>query len=784
MLSNYLRIGWRNIRRHKLYSGINIGGLALGLAVGILLLIWVQDELSFDRFHKNGDNIYQLSVTFKSSTDVQTWTGMPGPIGPVAAKTIAGVQSAVRTNQANDIFQYTYNSKDFYDIKAAYVDPGFFTMFSFPLLKGSVQQPFPNNQSIIITRSAARKYFGTEDAVGKTIQADKKDNYTVSGVMEDFPLNSTIRYDFLLPFDILVKNYNNGFWKTLDNDWGDFFYNTYIQLAPNADVKKIARQLSLLRPDSKPDPGTLYNVQPFFHVHLYNPDQTEGGMKIVRIFLIVAVVILLIACVNYVNLSTARALQRAGEIGVRKMVGAGRRQLFMQFLWESVIVFLISLLLAMLIIVLIIPFYNNLTDKQLSFGVNNLQLITAIGGAMLLTLLVAGIYPAILLSSFNPLKTLKGRISLGGSNVSFRKALVVLQFMIATVLIVSTLVVGQQLRYIRSKALGFDKENVFTFSGGGMGAHTVSAQEELAATPGVTGVAASNQNLINIDASTGDTEWDGKVKGENMTAHVMGTDKDFLKTMKLELAAGTNFLGSKADSAHYIINETAAKMMGMTDPVGKRFKLWNKEGLIIGVVKDFHFSNLHQKIGPLVFYYEPGSWMIYVRTNGKETPKAIAAAERLYKRYNPDYPFSYSFVDANLDQQYRADQRTGSLFNYFAGIAIFISCLGLFGLATFATGQRTKEIGIRKVLGASVVNIVALLSSDFLKIVFVAILLSIPLSWYVMHKWLEDYAYSVGIDWKVFLFAGIIAVLIALFTVSFQAVKAALLNPVKSLKTE
>lgn len=787
MISNYLRIGWRNICRHKLYSGINIGGLALGLAVGILLLIWVQDELSFDRFHKNGSSIYKLSVTFKSGNDVQTWGQMPGALAPAAVRNVAGVQGAVRLMGAYQMSQYTYGNKDFYDVQDAFVDPSFFTMFSFPMFKGSV---FSNNQSIVITRSAARKYFGTEDAVGKMIQLNKKDNYTVSGIIEDFPVNSSIHCDVLFPFDILIKNFTPGeMWKSLENDWGDFYYTTYLQLAPNADVKKIAQQLAILRPESKPDPNASYNVQPLHDLHLYNPDLSEGGIKIVRIFFIVAIVILLIACVNYVNLSTARALQRAGEIGVRKMVGAARRQLFLQFLWESALVFVMALMLAILIMVMIIPFYNDLTGKHLSLSVNNMQMIMAIGVSMLLTLLVAGIYPAILLSSFDPLKTLKGRITLGKSNISFRKALVVLQFVIATVLIISTLIVGQQLQYIRSKALGYDKENVFQFDPGKAEPHFASVAQEMAAIPGVRGVAGATQSLLDISSSTGDTKWDGKTDDQSMIIHAIGSDKAFLDVMNFKLVSGVNFTDSKADSGHYIINETAAKLMGMKDAVGKRFSLWENEGIIIGVVKDFHFASLHEKIAPLVFYYGGGTnvptgYRMYVRTSGKDAQKAIDAAAKIYARYNGDYPFGYSFLDAELDKIYRTDQRTGRLFNYFAGIAIFICCLGLFGLATFATAQRVKEIGIRKVLGASVMNIVTLLSSDFLKIVMIAILLSVPVAWYIMYKWLEDYAYRVGIDWKVFAAAGMIAIFIALFTVSFQAIKAAIMNPVKSLKSE
>ena len=785
MLSNYLRIGWRNLRRYKMYSSINIGGLAIGLAVGILILVWVQDELSYDKFHEKGDNLYKLSVSFTSGADVQTWGGMPGPIAIHAVKDVPGVQAAVRMRGSwGSIGKFSYDNNDFFDINTAYVEPSFFTLFTFPLLKGNVQHPFPDNNSLIVTRSAALKYFGTTDVMGKAIQGDGK-NYVVSGIMEDFPEQSSIRHEFLLPFSILQASFGgNGQWTTLDEDWGNFYFDTYLQLAPNTSPSNVAAALAKLRPDGNQEGGIKYNVQPLHDVHLYNPDLSEGGIKIVRIFLIIAVVILLIACVNYVNLSTARAMQRAAEVGVRKIVGASRRQLFIQFVWESVLVFMLALVLAVVIILLLIPFYNNLTDKHLSFSLQNLQMILAIGLSMLVTLIVAGIYPAVILSSFNPLKTLKGGLTLSGSNITFRRVLVTVQFLIATVLIVSTLIVGQQLRYIKSKAIGYDKENVFVFYSGKMYDHLQSALQELATSPGIASAATANQNMTSIDNSTGDTYWDGKKKDETLIARAFSADKEFLNMMQFRFAGGQSFTNSPADSAHFIINETAAKMMGMKDPVGKKFKLWDHDGIIIGVVKDFHYASLHERIGPVVIYYRPNSDQVYIKTKPGEMDKAIASAERLYKRYNAGFPFRYAFIDDNLDKIYKLDRRTGKLFNYFAGIAIFISCLGLFGLATFTTGQRVKEIGVRKVLGASVANIVTLLTSDFLKIVLISIALSIPVSWYIMNRWLEDYAYRITVNWSVFMMAGGLAVMVALLTVSLQAIKAALRNPVRSLRTE
>jgi putative ABC transport system permease protein len=527
-------------------------------------------------------------------------------------------------------------------------------------------------------------------------------------------------------------------------------------------------------------------LNPLAQLHLYNADGTEGGIKTVRIFFIVAIVILLIACINYVNLATARATKRAKEVSIRKIVGAQLAQVFGQFMAESMVVFTLALGLALIFISLVIPLYNEIAGKTLELSLANPTVLLVIVLTMLGTIAVAGIYPAMLLSSFKPVHALKGKFSMGGSTTLFRKTLVVIQFTMSVILIISTLLIGQQLRYMRDKDLGYDKENVFLFNlRGEMYSKLDAIKAELSKETGVANVSISSGHIISLGSSTSDIEWEGKAPNERMIASQISTDKEFMDLYKLKLKEGEWFTGTKADTNKFILNEKAVKAIGLKNPVGQPFTFHSVRGTIVGVVKDFHFASLHQQIGPIVLFHNPNWYsVVNVKTTGKSAPQAIAAAERLWKQYNPEHPFEYNFMDEAFDRMYKSDQRTGKLFNIFAGIAIIISCLGLYGLATFTAEQRTKEIGVRKVLGASVGNITALLSKDFLKLVLIGNLIAWPVAWYLMHKWLENFAYQINISFWVFLLAGVLALLIALLTVSYQSIRAALSNPVKSLRSE
>jgi putative ABC transport system permease protein len=788
MFLNYLQTTFRNFWKNKLYSLINICGLAVGMMASILLLLWVQDELSYNSFHQNTDRLYRVVTSIGTADSKQTWASSTASLAAFAAREIPEIEQTVRFIPNWNVSLFTYKDKKFKESACVYADPSFFTLFNFPFVKGNPQQPFPNNQSIIITESIAKKYFGNDDPIGKVIRTNDKEDFMVSGIIEDIPANSTIKFDIFFPFDILVKSYTpNIYWKSLETDWGNFGYQTYFLISPKSSLQAIEQKLTgLQRKHNSFDHSSIYSLQAFSTIHLYNPDGSDGRIQMVRIFFVVAVVILLIACINYVNLATARATNRAKEISIRKIIGANRPQLVAQFLGESAFTVISALMLALLLIGLIIPAYNELADKQMVLRLTDPTLLTTVGITLLATLLVAGVYPALLLSSFQPLQVMKGKLLLGSGNASFRKMLVVTQFTFSVTLIISTFIIGSQLAYIRSKELGYTKENVFTIDmRGDMNKRYQSIKNELLKQPGVVEVTSAAGNLLQIGNSTGDTDWDGKASRSTFMVHAMAIEEDFLEMFNMQLVEGNNFTGTKADSTHYILNETAIKQAGIQDPIGKRFKLWLTEGTIIGVVKDFHFSSIHNKIEPAVFLYRPEwHWQLYIKTTGKDAPKAIAAVEKLWKQYNPAFPFEYKFMDETYDQMYKSDQRTGKLFNYFAGITIIISCLGLFGLATYTAEQRTKEIGIRKVLGASVGTITLLLSKDFLKLVMIAFIIATPMAWYLMNQWLENFAYQIDISIWIFLLAGFLAIAIALLTVSYQSIKAALANPVKSLRNE
>jgi putative ABC transport system permease protein len=496
-------------------------------------------------------------------------------------------------------------------------------------------------------------------------------------------------------------------------------------------------------------------------------------------------VILIIACINYVNLSTARAMLRAKEISMRKIIGAAKMQLFMQFVVETALLFILSSVLAVLVIYNVMPVFNEIAGKQLVFNLSDHHVWFVIAGTIAATLLLSSIYPALLLSSFEPLKALKGKISNGIGDVVFRKILVVVQFTFSVVLIISTIVITSQLNYIRSKNLGYDKSHVFGFWMRDMKGHYDAVKAELLKQPGVEAVTRSTGNIINNGGISGDNDWDGKAIGQTFIVHPQGIDKDFISFFKLKMQQGHSFDGAVSDSTHFILNEAAVKEIGLKDPIGKRFRLRKTNGTIIGVIKDFHFASMREKIAPVVLYYEPESYgSIYIRTTGNDAPKAIAAAGSQFKQYNGQFPFSYTFLDEIFNKLYQGEQREGTLFNYFAGIAILISCLGLLGLAAYTAQVRTREIGVRKVLGATVGSVVTLLAKDFIKLVLIAIVVAFPIAWLAMSHWLDAFAYRVGISWTTFVLAAVIAVFIAFVTISIQSIKAALANPVDSLRRE
>jgi putative ABC transport system permease protein len=790
MLKNYLLTAWRNLRRNPFYSTINIAGLGIGLAVGLLILLWAQDELSYDGFHQNAPDIYRVVSHLGKKADEQIWQGSPGPLYQFARTSIPDVANAVRVFQRNNRFKVRYANKTFIESSSAFVDSTFFQVFSFHLQEGKPDNLFTNSNSVVITSSLAKKYFGDNDPIGKVLTFDSADNFTVSGVMADFPDNSSIRYDILFPMSLWAHIFTgfggNGSWKTIDEDLGNYFYENYIQLHAHSRPEPAEKLLTRIYDEKHPDANTAFTLQPLKSIHLTTADGNSSALRIVRIFLGIAVLILLIAGINYVNLSTARAMLRSKEVGIRKIIGAGRPQLFAQFILESALLFGLASLLAILLIYSILPLYNQIAGKHLFLDWHNPTVWLLIAVTIVATMAAAAVYPATLLSAFHPIQVLKGKFSsLGISNAAFRKVLVVVQFTFSVGLIAATFVIGKQLRYIREKDLGFDKTQVFTCDlNEQMHNHFPSIRAGLLQKPGIHGVASMSSPLAGNSNTTGDTWWEGKAANRTFIVTGNGIDKDFIPMLKMKLVAGSNFTGSKADSTHLILNETAVRSAGIKDPIGKKFDLWQIKGTIIGVVKDFNFASLHEAVTPAVFYYEEPGWRLYIKTSGADAAKAVAAVGEVWKQYSPNLPFEYSFLDDDFAKMYDADRRTGTLFQVFAIVAIIISCLGLFGLATYTAQIRLKEIGIRRVLGATIPQVTGLLARDFVLLVGIALLIATPLTWWSMEKWLQNYVYRIPISPWPFVLTGTVVLTLALLTVCAQAIRAALTNPIQSLRSE
>lgn len=791
MLKNYFKAAFRSLLKHRSYAAINISGLAISLAAAVLLLLWVWDELSFDRMHSKGDRIYILSSTFDIKSDNLYRVGPP-PLAVYGKNQIPAIEEACRSSNIPAI-TIQHNDRKFNE-EGKFIDPSFFQIFDFHLIKGDRSNPFPDNESIVLTEKLAKKYFGDKEAIGQIVQLNvnpinpQKRGFKVTGVINDIPKNSSITGEFLLPFSLLKQETNE---QDFDAQWGAFSYETAFLLKTGSNPQQVAKQLAdLHRKNVNADlfNGLVYFLQPLNKLHLFDAKGKEQGMQQVRIFALIAAVIVLIACINYINLVTARSTRRSKEVSVRKVVGAKRAHLFWQFISESFLVFLIAMLLAIGITYLTMPIYNSLSGKEMVFNLIDPRVWILFGGSLFFILVLAGVYPALMLAKFRPSLALKGIIPSLGKNSGLRKILVVVQFSCSVVLIVATLIVSKQLEYVRKKDLGYNKENVFLLPSHNFRTHFNTVRNELKKENGIQGVTIGSGNISQVGQGTGDIEWEGKPANMvNFMVGILSVESNFLDVMKVKLLEGKGFTGTAADSNHIILNETAVKQMGIEQPIiGKPITFRNRNCTVVGIAKDFHFTNLKTPIGPLVIHSDPGAlWStLYVKAASNQAPLALAAVERLWKQYNGDQEFDYRFLDETFDQLYRSDIRAGKLFNLFAGIAIVLSCLGLFGLVTFTAETRVKEIGIRKTLGATVGNIILLISNDFLKLVGISFLIAFPLAWWMMNRWLENYVYRTEMQIWVFALAGFTAFAIAAITVCGKALKAAQHNPVNAIRTE
>lgn len=792
MIKNYFKTAVRNLWRNKAFAIINISGLALGLTCSLLIILWIQDERSVDGFHKNGKLLYQ--VYERNYYDGKVDAGYPtqGLLAEELKKVIPEIQYASGYEYASapgTLSTFEANNK-VNKMAGLYAGADFFSMFSYPLLQGTAQTSLNSPGAIAISRKMAENFFGSsEKAIGQSIRYENKDELKITAVFENIPRNSSQQFDFLMTWSDFVKEND---WV---HNWGNSDPSTFIQLRKDADPAKVESKIKdfIYRYKQRDNSfRTELALQPYTERYLHSSFKNgyvDGGrIEYVNLFMIVAVFILLIACINFMNLATAQSAKRAKEVGLRKVVGAARSSLVKQFIGEALLLTLVAVVIAMILATILLPAFNELTGKQLLIPFTQPLFWVAITGLMIITGFVAGSYPALFLSSLNPVKVLKSGLKFRSGNTFLRQGLVVFQFTLSIILIVGMIVTYRQVDYIQSKNLGYDRDNLLYIPIEGELINKYSLfKQEATDIPGVLNISKMRNSPTVIEHHTGSISWPSKDPNLTVSFADGVVGYDFVKTMKLQLKEGRDF--SKefgTDSVGFILNETAVNKIGLTNPIGETVIWGNHPGKIIGVLKDFHFSSMHQAIEPLILRLDDnwGWGTILVRMKAGNTKEVLSGLEKLCASINPKFPFTWQFSDNEFSKLYKSETIVSRLSNYFAFLAIFISCLGLFGLATFTAVQRTKEIGVRKVLGASVPKIVAMLSGSFIKLILIAMLIAFPVSWYFMNKWLENFAYKVHLGWVIFFIAGVVAVLIALLTVSYQAIKAAVANPVKSLRTE
>jgi putative ABC transport system permease protein len=792
MIKNYFKIAWRNLIRNKAFSTINISGLALGMACSLLIMLWVQDERNVDAFHANGKYLYQVYERQYYDGKVEASYPTQGLLAEELKRVIPEVQYASSLEHASPPGTLsTFEAGDKINkMDGSFAGADFFSMFSYPLLEGKPGTALNSPIDIAISRKMAEQFFGSpEKAIGKTIRYENKEDLLVTAVFENIPPTSSQQFDFLRSWVAFVKQNE---WV---HNWGNTSPVTLVQLRRDADpVKAEAKIKDFIYRYQPKDKAFLMELalqpypQKYLHSTFKNGKIDGGRIEYVRLFTMVAIIILLNACINFMNLATARSVKRAKEVGVRKVIGASRSILIKQFIGEAILLTFLSTIIAVCIAGVLLPPFNNLTGKQLFLPLAQPSFWAALFSLLILTGFIAGSYPALFLSSLNPVRVLKGSLRFSWGAVFFRKGLVVFQFTLSIVLIVSMIVIYRQMVYVQSKNIGYDRDNLLYIPiEGDLIKKYNLFKEEAGKMQGVLTISKMRNSPTIIEHHTNSIDWSGKDPNLNVSFADAVVGYDFVKTMNLKLKEGRDFsIGFGTDSASYLLNETAVEKIRYQNPIGQQVVWGNHPGKIIGVLKDFHFNSLHQVIEPLIVRLDENwTWgTILVRIKAGKTESAITGLEKICKTLNPKVPFTYQFSDLEYAKLYKSEQVVSKLSNYFAFLAIFISCLGLFGLATFTASQRTKEIGVRKVLGASISNIITLLATNFLKPVAIAIVIAIPISLYAMNQWLGDFEYKVDIGWWIFVAAGMIAILIALFTVSFQAIKAAIANPVKSLRTE
>ena len=786
MLKNYLKVAFRNLWKNKGFSLINITGLAIGMASAILILLWIQSEVTYEQFHQKKDRIYEAWNRAAFSGEMHCWNTTPKVLAGALKKDLPEVEHACRVNWGQN-YLFSLGDKRLM-MQGNAVDSNFLQVFTFPLLQGdpntALQEPF----SIVLTEGLAKSLFGDENPMGKTVRVENKDYFKVTGVAKRLPVNSRFRFNYLIPWSYLRKTGQD------DQNWGNNSTRTYVLLKEHASLATADAKMKgiKMRYDSSEKHWEMF-LYPISRWRLYSSfkgaEESGGKIEFVRLFGIIAAFILLIACINFMNLSTARSEKRAKEVGIRKVVGAQRGALVSQFIGESIMLAFFAGVVALVIVQLSLPGFNTLTDKKLTMQYGNPWFWLTGLAFVVFTGLLAGSYPAFFLSGFQPVKVLKGTFRAVNALITPRKVLVVLQFSFAIILIICTIIVKQQIDHARDREAGYNKSNlIYHFITGDISRNFELIKGELLSSGVATAVCRTSSPLTESYSDSWGFEWVGKAPEDKTDFSRFCTDQNLIATTGLKLAKGRDFNLKEylTDSTGMILNESAVKAMGFKDPLGQIIKDDGISWHVIGVIKDFILESPYTPITPMVIEGAKG-WFstVNIRLNDAHpTAENLKKAEVIFKRYNPEYPFQYNFVDQEYAQKFDDEKRTGTLAALFAGLTIFISCLGLFGLATYMAENRVKEIGVRKVLGASVAGIVNLLSRDFLRLVVISFFIAAPIAWWAMHKWLQAYPYRVSIQWWVFVMAGLLSMGIAVATVSWQAIRAALANPARSLRSE
>ena len=786
MIKNYFKIAWRNLFRNKGFSATNLLGLTIGITCTILISLWVQDELTYDKFHANYKSIYKLYANRDFNNQLFTDENMVLPLASSIKNAATQVEHAVvTTHRQPHVIKYGDNKLK----KEGYrVSEHFFDMFSWKFIKGNAQTAITDPSSIVLTKSAAKALFGSEDPISKIVKFDNQDDLKVTAVVADVPGNSTFQFDYIVPFNPS----NEGYKRSMGN-WKNSSWTVFVQVKQGADLKLLEKTINDIKYQHDADDKRIstYFAFPFSKLRLqseFKDGKNIGGMiEYVKLFSIIAIIILLIACVNFMNLSTARSEKRAREVGVRKTLGSGKRQLIFQFFSESIILALIAFVLSICTVYVLLPFFNQLVDKDLGLDISKPIFWAAAVALILFTGIIAGSYPALYLSSFNPVRVLKGTFSAGKKTVLPRHILVVGQFAISILLISATIIIYQQIQHIKNRDIGYNPDNLIMIPASQDTQNTFSAiSDELMKTGMISAVNRSFSPITEIWWKAPAPDWDGKPAGGELIVASMATDIDYTKTMGVKILEGNDFSGVPADSSNMLINEAAVKAMQLKNPLGTQLRYGSNKYTVIGVTSNIVMGSPYQPVDPMLVYFDPSNVnSINIRLTPSAKPQqALKSIETVFKKYNPAYPFEYKFVDEEFSRKFLTEDLISRITNIFAGLAIFICCIGLAGLASFTIEKRVKEIGIRKVLGATLGQLLTLISKDFLKLVLIAFVIATPLAWWFMSNWLEKYPDRIDISIWLFGAVGLLILLLALVVVCLNIMKAAVTNPTKSLRTE